>query len=294
MTIPFSRTPKPRSRSASISHVPPGRCLASRSCLLALCTLLFALSTAQAQVAVAAELVDGEARFQMNEQQLVQWVFGNMRGKDYRAQTEQALRVQVEFIATIGTLSPPQRDKLELAGRGDIHRFFDRFETLQRDCPTGMIRQQEWQDIWQKVQPLQMRYQAGLHGRGSLLRKTVRSALDDEQFAAYQAMEAERHRRHYHSLLKATVAMIEQKIPLTIEQRTRLIDLVMEKTEPLGHYGQSYYQYHAILLQMSKIPEQDLKPIFLANEWKVMQGLLQQGRGMEHMIRQMQEASLDD
>jgi outer membrane protein TolC len=43
---------------------------------------------------------------------------------------EAVSQVQLDRVALVGTLSEAQRDKLELAGQGDIHRFLDQFEAL--------------------------------------------------------------------------------------------------------------------------------------------------------------------
>jgi hypothetical protein len=225
--------------------------------------------------------------FLVEEQQLGQWVFGSTRAENSLEHAENALQVQIEWIATIGTLTEMQRRKLELAGRVDIRRFFDEFETLKQASPTGRVRRPEYEKMWQNAQPLQFRFQEGLHANESLFRRAVRSVLDKEQFAKFQELENQRNRRHYRAYVKATVALIEDRIPLTSEKRSRLIDLVVETTEPPKLYGQIPYQYHVVLFQMSRIPEDELKPIFMENEWKVMQGILRQCREPDYRIRRL-------
>jgi hypothetical protein len=230
----------------------------------------------------------------MSPEQIAQWVFGNQgNAQNARKSAEAALKLQVDFVAQIGDLSDVQRAKLQLAGQGDIHRFFELFERIQRDTPTGNIPQDQWQQVWQRLQPLQNRFAAGIHGRSSLFRRTIRSALSPPQLAKYESLDRERRRQHYHAIVRATVATIEAKIPLTAAQRGKLIDLVMSQTEPPDAWGQSYYQYYFVLYAMSKIPEPDIKPIFLDNEWKVMQAMLNQGRGWEHQFRQMNDVDFD-
>ncbi|MGD9854599.1 MAG: hypothetical protein AB7U20_06560 [Planctomycetaceae bacterium] len=226
-----------------------------------------------------------ENMIQLTKENLIQNVFRNQQSVDgARRNAVNALDVQVDFVALIGSLSSEQRAKLELAGQGDIHRFFDDFDSYLRSAPTGQITMQQWNDVWQGLQPLQSRYSAGLHGPGSLFRKTIPSVLDEHQRTAYQDLEKERSRRHYLALIKATLSVIDGQIPLTTAQREQITRAVMEKTKPPRTFGQSYYQYYIVLYLMSGI-EDDLQPLFEENEWPLMQKILQQGRQYEHMLR---------
>lgn len=236
-----------------------------------------------------------ERRFQINEQTLASWVFNDSRAPNDQGWLERSLETRIDFLETIGTLRDEQRRKLELAGRGDIHRFWTRYELLRRECPTGMITQDEYMQFRQKALPLQLRYRDGLFGATSLFRKTIRSVLDADQLAEFETLERERDRKHYQALVKATVATLDQKLALTEDQRTRLTKLVLEKTEPPTTYGQGAYQLYIVLWQMSQIPESDLKPLFLDDEWRVVQALFQQARvtaGDQRRVKR--DADLDE
>ena len=273
--------------------------LQKRIIAAALLVLLYGPNATIALEDVAEEAVEAEVavigQFQINEATIIQNVFGNQSSvESARKKAENILKLHVSFIELSGTLPEEQRTKLELAGRGDIERFFTEFELMMAKCPTGNLTQEQWNEVWQKIQPFGTRFTAGLHGRGSLFRKTIPSTLSSEQAQKYEQLVKERHRRHYGALVDATLTMIDHQVPLTVEQRNRITDLVMAKTEPPTGYGQSYYQLYVVLERMGHIPEAELKPIFLDNEWKVMQGILQQGRAMEHMIKQMEEGGEEE
>jgi hypothetical protein len=250
--------------------------------------LMFLLATsapALGQFAAVAEV----RMINVDENQLEQIVFSNQHGQSGRGRAQRSLESQVALVERIGNLSDEQKTKLELAGLGDIHRFFSLFETLRRNTPTGQVTMDQYQKMWQEAQPLQRRYQAGLHGRGSLFQKTLWNTLDKSQLSTFQKIDAERRRREYGAIVRATVAQIDRAVPLTADQRARLIDLVLTRTEPPEIWGQSYYQYHVVLLNMSKLPEEELKPIFLGNEWKVVEAMLRQGQFVEAQLREAQE-----
>lgn len=232
---------------------------------------------------------------EMDENQFSHMVFNNGDGARNMVWLGQLLHLQLQSLAAIGTLTDQQRDKLELAGHGDIHRFLVRYETLDRERPTGKISQDDYSKLWQKVQPLQLRFQEGLFGPGSLYRKTIRSVLDADQLARYETMQHDRDLRHYRATIKGVVALLEQKVPFTIEQRNKLIELTLEKTEPPLNYGQSYNRLYVVLAQMAEIPEEDLKPLFLDNEWAVLQALFRQARASAQAQRRaLDQAALEE
>lgn len=236
-----------------------------------------------------------ERQFRLNPQTLTAWVFNNTQGQNERQRLVDALETQIDFLETIGTLRDEQRQKLELAGRGDIHRFWTRYELLRRECPTGMITRDEYMQFRQKTLPLQLRYRDGLFGPTSLYRKTIRSVLDTDQLAEFETLERERDRKHYQALVKATVAMLDQKLALTVDQRTRLTKLVLEKTEPPTTYGQGSSQLYIVLWQMSQIPESDLKPLFLDDEWLVLKAVFQNARAnAEAQRRALEQVNLEE
>lgn len=221
--------------------------------------------------------------------QLSSWVFGRqLRTMEAaRRNAEQSLQVQIDFVGLVGGLSKRQRQKLILAGEGDISRFFSDFDALLRATGEQRLSEAEYQQIRQKAQPYQQRFLDGLTSRNSLYGKAVKSTLTPEQLKRYELQIAERDRRHYLALVKGTVAIIERTVPLTEDQRQRLIDLVMANTKPPKSYGQSYFRFHVVLYQMSTLPEADLKAIFWENEWPVVSAMLDKGRGIRQQFERL-------
>lgn len=260
-------------------------------CMLLLGTIVLAgARPVEAQFAAVAA-----NRIQVTDQMLEQWVFGHqVSQQNPMTQMLNSLELQIDLVAECGPLTESQRVKLELAGLGDIHRFVNSFEAFRSTAPVGQITIEEYNELHQRLQPLQLRYKAGLHRPGSLFQKTIRSTLDDEQFATFSEYVAARRKRHYEAIVKATIASIEQQLPLTKRQREKLIQVILEKTEPPEYYGHSYYQYHLVLFQASQVGDAELRPIFLENEWPVFQGLLRQAGGMRQQFRQFQEIQSEE
>lgn len=228
---------------------------------------------------------------QFTEQSFVQNVFGTQRTYTAaRLYCEQALQLQIEFIENAVTLTKGQRSKLELAGRGDIHRFFTDFETVKRGLTFGSIPRDEWQQVWQKAQPLSARYSEGLHGERSLLEKTIASTLEPEQLEQFNAMQNERERMIYADNIRMTLALLDRKVPLTRKQREQITELLLRESEPPEYYGQNNMRFYVVLIELAKLPGEDVREIFTDAEWPVINGMLRQAKAMERTLRLQREA----
>ncbi len=247
---------------------------------------LAALPAGAVQVALAADDL-----IQFTEQSFIQNVFSNQRSYvAARQHCQQALKVHIDFIDNAVALNEAQRDQLELAGLGDIHRFFTEYERVKRGMTFGGIPRDEWQAVWQRTQPLAARYAAGLHGPKSLFSKTIASALDADQQARYEVIKKERDVAIYIDHIRMTLSMIDRKIPLTETQRDSVIDLLVKHTAPPVFYGQSTLHFYVVLGQMANLPANELKPIFTETEWPIVDGMLRQARAMEATLRLQREA----
>lgn len=231
------------------------------------------------------------ALFQQNmveigENQIISWVFNNHTTLDsVRRDSRQLLEARIDLVAqACPRLSSEQRGQLKLAGEGDLQRFMNRFESLRRTLPSGRMTQQEYQNLWQKLQPIAQKYARGLHSDGSLFARSLQTTLNFEQLRQYEDFERARARRHYIGTVKGAIAMIENEIPLTVAQRKKLLDLILAQDVPSAGTLHTNYRFHVVLYHISKIPRDKLKPIFLENEWKVMTGILQQVQAIKQFL----------
>ena len=71
----------------------------------------------------------GSAVFVLSDELFDQWAFGGrMTGNTIRNKLDSLLTMQIEEIDRSCTLTEAQKNKLRLAGRGDMKRFLDRVE----------------------------------------------------------------------------------------------------------------------------------------------------------------------
>ena len=93
---------------------------------------------------------------------------------------ESLLTNKIDDIDRMSRLTPVQKKKLQLAGRGDIKRLLDRiederktFEHLRTDLP-------RIEEFLMRLQPLRLTIRRGPFGSESLFAKTFKKMRDEE------------------------------------------------------------------------------------------------------------------
>ncbi len=249
----------------------------------------FAIQLLDAAVAGDDDEPNGEqlqpVQGEFSEENFEQWIFGGRNASTGRQKLETQLKLQMDAVDRECQLNDSQKNKLLLAGRGDIKRFWEHYEVTRQKFLIVRKDQQKMNEIWQEIQPLQMTLNAGLFNDQSFLLKTIRNTLDAVQTANYDTAVADRRLARYHAKLELMVAMLEAQMPLRHEQREKVLKLLREETKP-PHRSAGQYEYYVVMLQASKIPEDKLKPLFDAAQWKIVKANLAQGRGMEEFLKQ--------
>ena len=224
-------------------------------------------------------------RVRITDRQFDLYVFGNEGGAESgRRIIEARLKSRVAFIDQVCGISRDQRKKLELAGRGDIKRFFDRIEELREQ-----VRRAE-DDLGQvRRHLLKAAEQAGrphreLFADESLFGKTLRTTLDPWQSARYQKHWDEDRLLRHQSRVEWVSRTLQKNLGLDDVRRLRLFAVLLEETRPARRSGPS--DYFGIMFQVSQIPEAKLRPIFDETEWRLLRLEFDAARRQEPMLRE--------
>lgn len=216
-----------------------------------------------------------------------------------RKELDRSLLLNIQDIDRVCKLTEAQKKKLQLAGRGDIKRFYDRYEVVkqkfQRLKPKlqGDNWQEAWQELWQDINPLQMSLQSGLFLEASLLHKSLRHTLTAEQLPRYQAQAEERRRFHHRANIELAVNSFEESMPLHDAQRQELIALLLKELKPPR---KSIIQntVYAVTVRMSLLPDDKLKPVFDRTQWKIVRAHLDNYKGGVQWLKQSGQWAEDD
>jgi hypothetical protein len=232
---------------------------------------------------------------EVTREQYLQWAFGSTRtSSGHPVTAETRLRAELDFIGRACELTDAQWMKLEVAGRGDIHRFVSRVECLVDTLPTGAMAAADVSAVRLRLRPLTLRYQCGLHGQSSLLRKTLRTTLDARQLAVYEVALAARREEQYRANIATLLESLgRNRLQITAEQKRDVTDLLVSRTSLPdcgigGAYG-SYYVYHAL----SVVPEQELRTIVGEQNWPTLSQYVQIGRTYAPILKAVEDEEFE-
>jgi len=221
-----------------------------------------------------------------------QWVFSNQQKlSSAQKQLLDRLEGEAESIQSTCKLEDGQKEKLLLAGRGDIQAFTQLYAEVRAKFVEKINEnnQQAIQNVWQEIQPLQKKYHGQIFGEGSLFEKVLGHLLDEQQSARLEKIRREQRKFQYQSAIMQTISQFDQVAPLTHKSREKLLALIKQHSYPpkamTGHNRTHYLTYY-IYGQMAEIPEDELRPLFGKAVWKVVKQQMQQGKRMKRNLEQ--------
>jgi hypothetical protein len=219
------------------------------------------------------------------DEQFDQYVFqqhGN--ASTARVRLKESLELYTEDVDQTCGLSDAQKQKLRLAGQGDIEHFFRKYKEVKTKFQAIRNDQQKANQIFQDISPLQAKLATGMFDRDSLLQKCLVNTINREQFLRYLKVDKERQRFHHEAKIGVIISLLEQAVPVTADQRRKLGELLRKETKPPRKSGQ--YDYYAMMHQASKIDDEKFQQILDDIQWKVFSQQLGQMRGMEKWLKQ--------
>ena len=273
-------------------------CLSGHACRLAIATALFACASTtwlrgqdddddlvdvRAQAAAPGQFGFAPGgRIMITESNLNSWIYGGeSRGRGW---LDAALKQKIDEIGKDCELTELQKQKLSLAGKGDIQRFESRVEDLKIAYQPGALRPEKYSELFQKARALHAALQQGLFRNSSLFHKTLLTVLRPEQVAHCEQVDQERRVYRYRARVEMCVAQLDAVLGLRDEQRRRIVQLVLDNTRPPKSFGQS--DQFVVLVQMSRLPEEELKSLLDPTQWPEMRRRLINAKRMMPMLKQ--------
>jgi hypothetical protein len=212
-----------------------------------------------------------------------QWVLGGKNRDQIEAVLKSQLALQIASVTLACELSDAQREKLRLAGEGDLIRLYRKLEQLREKFRDAGQDQQKINTVCSEASTLRIKMQTGLYDDSSLFQKVLRQALNGEQSVRYEQQERERKKFRYEAKIELVLSELENSVSLRAEQRQQLVKLVLDETEPPKKSGQ--YDFYVVLFQMSKLDDAKLKPILDDSQRQSLKKLFDRYQGMEQVLR---------
>ena len=211
---------------------------------------------------------------------LEQWAFGPRGADGARERLESILASRIKWADQMYGLTSKQKQKLSVAGRGDIKRHFDRAREKMATIGHGRVDRWQARAIIQELH-LQANPNSDPFGQGSMLAKTLSKTLTSEQRARGEGKD---RLAAYRLRVQWVIFPLDQQLRLNREQHRRFVAAIVEGTRPLERYGE--LEDDAILLQASWLPEHTLKPIFNDAQWCLLKERFNQAKQQQRFLHE--------
>jgi hypothetical protein len=183
---------------------------------------------------------------------------------------QKVLDEQLGEIGQVLRLSDAQIKKLELAGKGDIKRFVDRFREVDQKLNEETTDSNELRFALNAVMKYSPdRASLDVFGAGSLFAKTLTSTLTPEQAARREHAQLERNRLRYRRAVGNAVATMQRNLHLSSDQTERLEHLIRAETRAPRCFGAASDRA-LINRQLSRLPEEKVRTIFDDAQWQTV------------------------
>ena len=198
-----------------------------------------------------------------------------------RVRLESRLKSRIDQLDRVCTLSKEQKNKLSVAGRGDIRRLFSQLEDLKSKlAPGGEIGPRFFAAVAEYRDVLT---EKDCFGDGSLYAKILTSTLTPQQVAVREKTEREASISQHRSTIRWALGSMEPWLQLSQEQHNKLESLLCARTRAPRKFGA--YDYYGLMFQASKLPEKELKSIFNDVQWQKIERQLAEARRLEQTLR---------
>jgi len=208
----------------------------------------------------------------VHDRQLDQQIFQGESIESARARLNMILQGRVRWLDRQYRLTDAQKDKLILAGQGDIKRAFDAVDELRRKFELGKSERAGVIECFEEAQRIHSALEGGIFGPKSLLTKTIGTTITEDQKAYSDHLLTQYRSSQFGSAISAAVMQLDRLLNLTRDQYQRLKELLLSEVRPPWQWGESSYGY--IMYQLSRVPEEKLRPIFRDTQWKFLHELL--------------------
>lgn len=245
--------------------------------LMRLIVLLICVSASPASAQVAT----------IGIEQFDSWIFqGNANRDQAKTTLESRIDLEITRIAQTVSLTDDQKERLKLAGNGDIKRFYDRVEKARRQF---LSMGEQWEqnrinEAYQLAVPLQQELRKGIFGSNSLLQKVVATTVTEEQTEQMRKETERLLQLRKESAVKVMMASLGRQIPMTSTQRSKLTELVMQRMTSIGE--DDAYTNYLVAYRLSEVPLDDYKDLFDEAQMKAINQSTQQGKAMKAMLEQ--------
>jgi hypothetical protein len=234
---------------------------------------------------VLSSAVSAQNQFEVDRNTVEQWIFQQQgTAIEGRKHLESQLSLELRMLQNSLQLDDTQIAKIELAGKGDIKRFFDRISEVVSKIEAMELNQNQINEAYQLTIPIATEVNGGLFTESSLMHKVLHGSISEEQSQLLITEAKLRRRLLIESLIKGYVLTLGRSVPMTADQSRKVIEILVAKTENDRLAGQ--YASFLIAYRWSRVPEEELQTFLHEKQIKAMKKGKAEMNGMLQFFKQ--------
>ncbi len=210
--------------------------------------------------------------------------FVNMSGsnENVRARLLQQYRSRLQKIDEQCLLTDEQRQKLQLAARGDIARLMSKVDHLRekyvnQPIPAGGMIVVSEEIVRDLMVPLTLPF-----GEKSLFAKVLHHQLTEAQSEQYQALDLFERRDAVRNMVAPFFRGLQ---PLSLVQERLIVERIVSRYPAWHPHAVPMLYAHYIAILVADDMSDELRPILDDTQWQHLQSQIPAGRRLEPRLR---------
>ena len=169
---------------------------------------------------------------------------------DARGCLEKALSSKIAELDQVCKLTTEQKQKLQLVGLGDIHRFFRQIDELKKEIRSG-AESIDLGNPSNRLRAFQMMFECRLITGNSLFWKSTPAILNDRQLAKYLPWKEKEGRRNREVAIDWILKSFADDLKLREEDRFQLRSVLLKEIPNCPMQGR--YEMDCLIIQIGKL-----------------------------------------
>jgi hypothetical protein len=174
----------------------------------------------------------------------------------------------LESLGETCSLSPKTLEKLQWAGKLDLHRDVEKAERLWQELRVQLQpadQERTLRELMQTLMPDALQPEAG-----SLLHKAISSRLTEEQLQCWHEEQRRRRRFQRQADVQRQVLLCAQRATLTSAQRDAFAEFLNGRLDSPPQQARLEFGRDEGETALAEAPDEALKPLFGEAQWPVI------------------------
>ena len=198
------------------------------------------------------------------------------------------LATRIAELNALCKLSSAQKQKLELAGKGDIKRYFDKVARFKQELELR-LEPPTRNELSESTSGLRFVLSSGLFLDGSLIARTISNTFTTEQLAVYDARVLANIRTGHEAAIKDLIVLLEPNSARdahvwTAFQKQQFGEFVNSEIEPTRCEGP--YRVHYLVVRLGHVDPARLKEFLPEITYRQLRRSCEELKEFEPILRE--------